>query len=78
MASVDQVLSWEYIIGVHAGCLVCSIVTAPLVTVETHVGEIISAAKVAFVCGLWSVGVVVILSAGPFPTSAFTRFFPLS
>ena len=28
-------------------------------------GETISAAKVAFVCGLWSVRVVVLLSAGP-------------
>ena len=28
-------------------------------------GESISAAKIAFVCGLWSVGVVTLLSAGP-------------
>ena len=33
--------------------------------VETDVGETLSAAKVAFVCGLWSVGVVALLSAGP-------------
>ena len=32
--------------------------------VETDVRETISAAKVAFVCGLWSVGVVALLSAG--------------
>ena len=32
---------------------------------ETDVGETISAAKVAFVCGLWSVGVLTLLSAGP-------------
>ena len=29
-------------------------------------GEIVSATKVTFVCGLWSVGAVVLLSAGPF------------
>ena len=51
--------------GVHPGCLVCLIVAASLVAVETDVGETISAAKVAFVCGLWSVGVVALLSAGP-------------
>ena len=51
--------------GVHTGCPVCSIVAASLVAVETDVGETIFAAKVAFVCGLWSVGVVVYLSAGP-------------
>ena len=44
--------------GVHPGCPVCSIVAASLVAVETDVGETISAAKVAVVCGLWSVGVV--------------------
>ena len=53
------------IMGVHPGCPVCSIVAASLVAVETDVGETISAAKVAFVCGLWSVGVVALLSAGP-------------
>ena len=31
---------------------------ASLVAVETDVGETISAARVAFVCGHWSVGVV--------------------
>ena len=53
------------IMGVHPGCPVCSIFAASLVAVETDVGETISAAKVAFVCGLWSVGVVALLSAGP-------------
>ena len=33
--------------------------------VETDVGETNSAAKVAFVCGLWSVRVVALLSGGP-------------
>ena len=51
--------------GVHPGCPVCSIVAASLVAVETDVGETISAAKVAFVYGLWSVGVVTLLPAGP-------------
>ena len=51
--------------GVHPSCPVCSIVAASLVAVETDVGETVSAAKVAFVCGLWSVGVVALLSAGP-------------
>ena len=51
--------------GVHLGCRVCSIVAASLVAVETDVGETISAAKIAFVCGLWSVRVVVFLSEGP-------------
>ena len=53
------------IIGVHPGCPVCLIVAASVVASETDVGETISAAKVAFVCGLWSVGVVAPLSAGP-------------
>ena len=52
--------------GVHPGCPVCSIVAASLVAAETDVGEIISAATVAFVCGLWSVGVVALLSADLF------------
>ena len=52
--------------GVHPGCPFCSIVAASLVAVETDVGEIISVAKVAFVCGLWSVGVVTLLSVDPF------------
>ena len=43
--------------------LSCLIVAASLVAVETDLGETISAAKVAFVCGLWSVGVVALLSA---------------
>ena len=51
--------------GVHPGCCVCSIVAASLAAVETDVGETISAAKVTIVCGLWSVGVVTLLSAGP-------------
>ena len=51
--------------GVHPGCPVLSIVAASLVAVEIDVGETISAAKVASVCGLWSVGVV-LLSAGIF------------
>ena len=51
---------------VRPGCPVCSIVAASLVAVETDAGETISAAKVAFVCGLWSVRVVVLLSAGLF------------
>ena len=46
------------IMGVHPGCPVCSIVAASLVAVETDVGETISATKVTFVPGLWSVGVV--------------------
>ena len=46
--------------GVHPGCPFCSIVAASFVAVETDVGETISAAKVAFVCGLWSVGVKVL------------------
>ena len=54
------------IMGVHPGCPVCSIAAASLVAVETNVGEAISAAKVAFVCGLWSVGIVALLSVGPF------------
>ena len=65
-------LLWTYgllrsslIIGVHPGCRVCSIVAASLVAVETDVGETIFAAKVAFVCGLWSVRVVALLSVGP-------------
>ena len=52
--------------GVHSGCPVCSIVTASLVAVQTDVGETISMSKVAFMCGLRSVGVVVLLTAGPF------------
>ena len=51
--------------GVHPGCPVCSTVAASLVAVVTDVGETISATKVAFVGGLWSVGVVALLSAGP-------------
>ena len=58
VASVDQVWSWEYILVVLS-------VAVLLVAVETDVGETVSAAKVAFVCGLWSVGVVALLSAGP-------------
>ena len=54
------------IMGVHPGCPVCSIVASSLVAVETDVGEKNSAKKAAFVCGLWSVGVVALLSAGPF------------
>ena len=50
--------------GVHPGCPVCSIVAASLVAVETDVGETISAAIVAFVCGLWSLRVVALLSVG--------------
>ena len=41
------------------------IVAASLVAVETDVGETISAAKVAFAYGLWSVRVFALLSAGP-------------
>ena len=59
--------------GVYPGCPVCSIVAASLVAVETEVGETISAAKVIFVCGLWSVGVVALLSVGPF--SYFCVFY---
>ena len=54
------------IMGVHPGCPVCSIVAASFVAVETDVGETISDSKTAFVCGLWSVGVVALLSEGPF------------
>ena len=53
------------IMGVQPGCSVCSIVAASLVAVETDVGETISGTKVAVVCGLWSVGVVALLSEGP-------------
>ena len=53
------------IMGVHPGCRVCSIVAESLVAVKTDVGETITAAKVAYVCGLWSVRVVALLSAGP-------------
>ena len=38
--------------GVHPGCSVCSVVAASLVAVETDVGKVISAAKVAFMCDL--------------------------
>ena len=51
--------------GVHPGCPVCSTVAASLEAVEADLEETISATKVAFVCGLWSVGVVALLSAGP-------------
>ena len=51
---------------VHPDCFVCWIVAVSLVAVETDVGGTIPAAKVAFVCGLWSIGVVALLSAGPF------------
>ena len=54
------------IMGVHPGSPVCKTVAASLVAVDIHVGETISNAKVAFVCGLWSVGVVALRSAGPF------------
>ena len=40
------------IMGAHPGCPVCSIVAASLVAVVTDVGETISVAKIAFVCGL--------------------------
>ena len=62
---VYGLLQSSLIMGVHRGCLVLSIVAALLVAVETDVGGTISAAKVAFVCGLWSVRVVALLSAGP-------------
>ena len=52
--------------GVHPGCPVCLIVAASFVAVETNVGETISATKVTFLCGLWSVGVGALLSVGPF------------
>ena len=51
--------------GVHPGCPVYLSVAASLVAVETDVGETISATKVTFMCGLWSVRVVELLSAGP-------------
>ena len=54
------------IMGVHPGCPVCSTVAASFVAVVTDVGETISATKVAFVCGLWSIGVVALLSVGFF------------
>ena len=56
--------------GVHPGCPVCSIVAASLVAVETDVGETVSVAKVALVCGLWSVGVgtAVVNTLTPRPT----------
>ena len=53
-------LSWSSLtMGVHPGCPVA----ASLVAVETDVEETISAAKVAVVCGLWSVGVITLLFA---------------
>ena len=55
--------------GVHPGCPVCLIVAASLVDIKTDVGETISAVKVSFVCGLWSVGVVALLSVGPFSSN---------
>ena len=55
------------IMGVHTGCPVCLTVAASLVAVETDVGETISAAKVAFVRRLWSVGVVMRLFCPLFP-----------
>ena len=42
------------------------IAAASFVAVETDGGETISTTKVAFVCGPWSVGVLALLSAGPF------------
>ena len=63
--------------GVHPDCPVCSIVAASLVAVETDVEETISGANVAFVCGLWSVGVVTLLPAGPFSNFCVHRLlFP--
>ena len=53
--------------GVHPGCPACSIVAGSLGAAEIDVGETISATKVAFLCSLWSVGVVAHLSADPFP-----------
>ena len=64
------------IMGVHPGCPVCSIVAALLVAVEIDMEETISAAKVAFVCGLWSAGVVALLSAGLFSYFIHQLFFP--
>ena len=64
-AAIYGFLRSSLIMGVHPGCRVCSIVAASLVAVETDVGETISAAKVAFVCGLWSVRAVALLPAGP-------------
>ena len=65
MGSTYGLLRSSLIMGVHPGCPVCSIVAASLVAVETDVGETISATKIAFVCGLWSVRVVALLSVGP-------------
>ena len=59
--------------GVHPACLVCSIVAASLVAVETNVRETVCATNVAFVFCLWSVGVVSLLSAGPFCYFQLTR-----
>ena len=65
MIVIYGLLRSSLIMGVHPGCPVCSIVAASLVAVEIIVGETISAAKVAFVCSLWSVRVVALLSACP-------------
>ena len=73
-ASISLLTRHCLIMGVHPGCPVWLIVAVSLVAVETVVGEPISAAKVAFVCGLRSVGVVLLLYVGPFPTSAFISF----
>ena len=75
LSCAEQILIQKYklygllrsslIMGVHPGCRVCSIVAASLVAEETDVEETVSAAKVAFVCGLWSVRIVALLSADP-------------
>ena len=66
-SSYCGLLRSSLITGVQPGGPVCSSVAASLMAVETDVGETISATKVAFVCGLWSVRVVELLSAGPSP-----------
>ena len=64
--SIYGLLRSSLIMGVHPGCPVCLTVAASLVAVETNVGETISAAKVTFVCGLWSVKSCCTPFCGPF------------
>ena len=63
MASCDQVWSWEYILVVVSVRLLQRRLW--LYRSNVAAGETISAAKVTFVCGLWSVRAVALLSAGP-------------
>ena len=72
----DDYIWSPLIMGIYPGCRVCSIVAASLVAVETDKTETIAVAKVAFVCGRWSVRVVALLSVGP--SSCFCIHQPVS